>query len=115
MAHPELVDHEIVLFSGRLGTQTVRVWLEPNGSGVSLLSHDIGPALEASFGAEDIETFLTIRGENLPRLADLLGCAATVDGVTRALCDRFAGDSAATSHLRSLLDDSGISYEFHLV
>lgn len=105
---------ETVLFSGELGTQRVRVWLQPEGGGVALNSHDIGPGLEPFFGEDEIETFLTIRPTQLAQLARLLGCPPDAGEVIAALVDRYRGDSAATTHLRALLDEHGIAYDFHI-
>ena len=100
--------------AGQLGTQTVRVWLEADSRGVSVLSHDIGPALESWFGKDDIETSLTVRNDHLPNLATVLGCGSSRNDVTQAIAVRYRGESAATTYLRSL-DEKGIPYEFDIV
>ena len=106
---------EIVLFSGEIGTQRVRVCLEPADGGFMLNSHDIGPGLERFFGDTEIETYLTVRAEQLPRLAELLGSGSTTEEVMQALAGRYRDDSAATTHPRTLLDEDGVPYEFNLV
>jgi hypothetical protein len=109
------VNDEIVLFSGQLGTQRVRVWLQPEGGGVALNSHDIGPGLQAFFGEDEIETFLTIGPAQVPPLARVLGCEPGVNEVLRALEDRYRGESSATTQLRALLDEHGIAYDFQVI
>jgi hypothetical protein len=109
------VTREIVLFSGQLGTQRVRVWLQPEGGGVALNSHDIGPGLEPFFGEDEIETFLAIGPAQLPQLAGLLGCEPGVEEVLLALEDRYRGESSATTRLRAMLDEHGIAYDFHAI
>ena len=104
---------EIVLFGGRLGTQTVRVWLERRPGGIALLSHDIGPGLESPFGSGDIETFLEIDAADLPRLAAALGHAGA--DPMPLLAARYQGDSMATSHLRQLLTEHGIPHRFSVI
>jgi hypothetical protein len=107
---------EIVLFAGEIGTQRVRVWLEPaEGGGFMLNSHDIGPGLERFFGDTEIETFLTVRAEQLPKVAQVLGSGPTLQDVLAAVVDRYRGDSAATTHLRAVLDEHGVPYEFSLL
>ena len=73
---------EIVLFSGELGMQRVRVWLEWQVGGVSLHSHDIGPGLEHAFGTDEIETVLEIAASELPDLSRALG-TEPIDGCCR--------------------------------
>jgi hypothetical protein len=105
--------HEIVLFSGTLGTQSVRVWLEDRGGGIALLSHDIGPGLERAFGTDEIETFLEVDATDVPSLAVALGHAGA-DPIP-LLAARYRGDSMATSHLRQLLTEHGIPHRFFVV
>ena len=104
---------EIVLFDGRLGTQSVRVWLESRGGGIALLSHDIGPGLEHAFGTDDLETFLEIDATELRSLAAALS-DATGDPM-QLLAERYQGDSAATSHLRQLMSQHGIPHQFSVI
>jgi hypothetical protein len=106
---------ETVLFQGPIGTQRVRVWLEPTETGISLQSHDIGPALERIFGDTEIETYLNIDGEQLPRLASALKTDATPAAVIEALAIRYRDHSAATTELRGWLDELGIPYRFNIV
>src|SRR5687768_1163712 len=47
-----VIETERVLFQGRIGTQWVRVWLEPWAGSLRMLSHEIGPALERFFGRD---------------------------------------------------------------
>jgi hypothetical protein len=102
----------MTLFDGRLGTQSVRVWIERRGRGIAVLSHDIGPGLDPVFGTDDIETFLEISGDHLDQVATALG-DPTGDPM-KILIARFTGDSAATTRLRQLLDDAGVPYRFHV-
>ena len=104
---------EIVLFGGRLGTQSVRVWLECRGGGIGLLSHDIGPGLEHAFGKDEIETFLEIDAAELGSLTAALGDAS--GDPMKLLAARYQGDSAATSHLRQLLSEHGIPHRFNVI
>lgn len=107
---------EIVLFAGEIGTQRVRVWLQPaEDGGFMVNSHDIGPGLERFFGDTEIETYLTVRAEQLPQVAQVLACRPTLEEILAALVDRYLGDSAATTHLRAVLDEHGVPYEFNLV
>ena len=104
----------VELFGGRLGTQSVHVWFEWRAGDLLLCSQDIGPALESIYGEDEIETFLTVEAAQLTRLAHALGCADDPAALEAALLDRYRGDSAATSHLRELLAEHTIPYEFFL-
>ena len=104
---------EIVLFGGRLGTQSVRVWLERRGGGIVLLSHDIGPGLESPFGSSDIETFLEIDAAALPSLTAALGDPA--GDAMQLLAEQYQGDSMATTHLRELLSEHDIPHRFIVI
>jgi hypothetical protein len=107
---------EIVLYGGDIGSQRVRVWLQPTTDGGFMLnSHDIGPGLEGFFGDTEIETYLIVRAEQLPKVAEILACGPTLQHVMAALVDRYRGDSAATTHLRAVLDKHGVAYEFSLL
>ncbi len=108
-----VMTHETALFDGQLGTQRVRVWLERRGSGIAVLSHDMGPALESAFGTDEIETFLEIDAADVPAMAAALG-GGSADPM-QLLVDRYRGDSAATSHLRQLLAEHGIPHRFSVV
>ena len=109
------MNDEIVLFADEIGAQRVRVWLEPADGGFMLNSHDIGPGLERFFGDTEIETYLTIRAEQVPKVAGVLSCGPTLEDVMSTLANRYRGDSAATTHLRALLDEHGVPYEFNIV
>ena len=109
------MNDEIVLFADEIGAQRVRVWLEPADGGFMLNSHDIGPGLERFFGDTEIETYLTVRADQVAKVAQVLASGPTLDEVVTALTDRYRGDSAATTHLRALLDEHGVSYEFNIV
>lgn len=109
------MDQPITLFNGHLGTQRVRVWLERRPGGIALLSSDNGPALEHAFGTDWIETCLQVDAEQLPQLATALGTDPSTEAVLRALADRYHGDSAATTSLRTLLDEQKITYRFAVV
>ena len=106
-------DGERVLFSGRLGSQHVRVWLEQRPGGIALLSHDIGPALERSFGKDEIETFLEVDAADFSALAAAVG-ARSGDPMA-LLTSRFRGNSAATSELRRLIEEHGVPHRFAIV
>jgi hypothetical protein len=101
-----------VLFKGRLDTQDVMVWLTDGQNGICLMSHDMGPMLERFFGEDEIETFLLIANDTRPALASALG--VETEAVFAELARRYDGDSAATTNLRSFLDENDIPYEFHL-
>ena len=114
-----MTDGERVLFSGRLRTQSVRVWLERRGSGIGLLSHDIGPGLEDAFGSDEIETFLIVEERELGRLTEALLAGRTdpdaPTDVLDLLADKYAGNSMATSDFREWLTEHGIPHEFSIV
>jgi hypothetical protein len=116
---------ELVLFDGRVGSERVRVWLQAHGDGIALMSHDIGPGVERNFGKDDLETILVIAAADLPALIAALreghegGTGAPPDSdeamAIRLLAERFAGNSAATSMLRLLLDKAHVRYDFTIV
>jgi hypothetical protein len=89
---------ERILFDGRLGSQRVRVWLERRGGGIGMLSHDIGPALDRTFGKDEIETFLEIEHRYVPELTAALRAEHPDSDVPGDACellaDRFRDDSA---------------------
>jgi hypothetical protein len=113
------------LFDGRLGSQRVIVWLDDSGEGgIQLGSHDIGRGLEAAFGRDEIETYLTLGavdvGIVVQRLATELGAdvesfGTDVAAAVSLLARRYSGDSAATTHLRLWLDQHLIPYEFNVL
>lgn len=114
-----VIGTERLLFDGRLGTQRVRVWLEPWAGGIRLLSHDIGPALERVFGTDEIETFLEVDALHMPNLvaalrAERTDADAPMDAI-ELLTAKFAGDSTATTGLRIWLTAHGIPYRFTIV
>ncbi len=108
-----MVIGEVVLFDGSLGSQHVRVWLERRGGGIVLLSHDIGSALERSFGTDEMETFLEIDAAHVQALCSVLGDPG--GDPIQQLADRYRGDSATTSHLRELLAEHAIPHRFTIV
>lgn len=112
-------DNERLLFDGQLGTQSVLVWLQPYGSGLGLLTHDMGSGLESVFGSDEIETFLVIGDADLPALVAALGAERTdADAPTAAihlLADKYRGDSTATSRCRAWLTERGIPHTFSVV
>lgn len=112
-------DHHRVLFAGSLRTQSLTVWLQPYGSGIGLLSHELGPELEPFFGTDELETFLVIEEPQLPALVAALRAERTdadpPENATALLADRYAGDSMATTHLRAWLTERGIAHTFAIV
>ena len=104
-----------VLFDGRIGTQSVHVWLEWRDGDLLLGSQELGPALEPYFGESEIETFLTVKAAQLPKLARALGCRPTKRSIEAAMVERYRGDSSATSHLTALLAENAIPYEFYSI
>lgn len=104
---------EVVLFDGRLGTESVRIWLERHAGGITLLSHDIGPGLQRHFGSDDLETFLEIDAVDLSLLATALGDATGEP--MELLAERYQGDSMATTHLRELLSEHAIPHRFSVI
>lgn len=114
-----VIGTERLLFQGRLGTQRVRVWLEPWAGGIRLLSHDIGPALEPVFGKDEIETFLPVDAVHMPNLVAALRAERTDDDApmdaVELLTAKFAGDTTATTGLRNWLTAHGIPYRFTIV
>ena len=114
-----MIETERVLFDGALGTQHVRVWLEPWGGGIRLLNHDIGPALERYFGRDDLETVLEIDAANVPNLTAALRAEWT-DGDApmdpmELLAIKYRGDSTATTGLRIWLTAHRIPHRFAIV
>jgi hypothetical protein len=108
-----------VLFSGREGSERVVVELRRSADGgVVLESQSIGPMAARIFGDDEVESFLTIPAAEVARVVALLrpgtrGVAGDdLSDALRLLTDRYAGDSAATTHLRQWLDAHGIAYEF---
>ena len=114
-----MIETERVLFEGRIGTQWVRVWLEPWASDIRLLSHEIGPGLERFFGRDEIETFLEVEAVHVPNLvAALRAERSDADPPLVAielLAARYRGDSTASSSLRTWLTAHGIPYRFTIV
>ena len=114
-----VIGTERLLFEGHLGTQWVRVWLEPWGGGIRLLSHDIGPGLERFFGKDEIETFLEVDAAHVANLIAALRAERTdadppLDAI-ELLAARYRGDSTASSSLRTWLTAHGIPYRFTIV
>ena len=119
-----MVSEDVVLFEAKLGTQQVRVWIEAGEAGLKLMSHDIGPALLASFGKSELAVFLEVDAEQLPTiraalLAERTDPAAPAptgeDDVPQLLLEKYRGDSTATGAFRAWLDGHGIPYRFTLV
>ncbi len=114
-----VIETERILFDDRIGTQRVRVWLEPWAGGIRLLSHDIGPALERVFGKDEIETFLEVDAVHMPNLvaglhAEWTDADAPMDAIELLLA-KYRGDSTATTGLRTWLTAHGIPYRFTIV
>jgi hypothetical protein len=119
------VTDDVVLFEAKLGTQQVRVWIEADEAGLKLMSHDVGPALQASFGKSELAVFLEVDAEQLPAVraallaerTDPAGPAAPggEDDVPQLLLEKYRGDSTATGAFRAWLDGHGIPYRFTLV
>lgn len=110
---------ERVLFDGSVGREHVRVWLDAPGSGIRLLSHDIGPGLEHAFGKDELETFLEIDGAHLAAVTAALRAERTEPDpptdVLDLLADKYGGDSNATSAFRDWLTTRGIPHTFTLI
>jgi hypothetical protein len=114
-----VIETERLLIDDRLGTQRIRVWLEPWAGGIRLCSHDIGPALERVFGKGEIETFLEVDAVHLPSLVAALRAERTdadppLD-VIELLAAKHRGDSTASTGLRTWLTAHGIPYRFTIV
>jgi hypothetical protein len=114
------VTGEVVIFEAKLGTQQVRVWIEADDAGLKLMSHDIGPGLQASFGKSELAVFLEVDAEQLPAiraalLAERTDSAAPDADVPQLLLEKYRGDSTATGAFRAWLDGHGIPYRFMLV
>ena len=114
-----MIDTERVLYDGPLGTQRVRVWLEPRGGGIGLFSHDMGSGLEAAFGKNEIETFLEVDAQHMPSLTVALRAeqpgSADVLTAIELLVEKYGRNAAATSDFRAWLSKHGIPYRFTIV
>lgn len=114
-----MIDTERVLYGGTIGTQRVRVWLEPRGGGIGLFSHDIGSGLESAFGKSEIETFLEVDAQHMLKLTAALRAERpdSADGSTAIdlLTEKHRGNAAATSAFRAWLTQRGIPYRFTIV
>ena len=111
-----MIDTKWTLFDGPAGEDHAKVWLEPRGSGVTLLTHSWGPGVECLFGSDTLETWLAIGPTALAILcyalvADHRDVDATGPPI-ELLAAIYRGDSAATTHLRHRLDALGLEYEF---
>lgn len=116
------MSEEHILFEGHEGSEWVRVWMAVDAGGIAIRSHDIGPGVERNFGREDLETILVIGAAELPALfsalreghgkADVAPGGSVQESAMRLIADRYAGNSAATSMLRLLLDELQIRYDF---
>ena len=85
---------ETAFFDGRIGTQSVHVWLEWRGGDLLLSNQELGRGLVPHFGEDEVETFLTVKAAQLPQLARALGCPPTAGSMMAALVDRYRGDSS---------------------
>ena len=111
-----MIDTKWTLFRGPEGGDHAHVWLEPAGSGVSLLTHEWGPGVERALGSDTIETWLSIG----PSALAVLGYALVADhpdvdatgSPIELLAAIYRGDSAASAHIRQRLDALGLEYEF---
>ena len=114
-----MIDTERVLYDGTIGTQRVRVWLEPRGGGIGLFSHDMGSGLEAAFGKSEIETFLEVDAQHMPSLTAALRAErpASDEALTamELLAEKYGRNAAATSDFRVWLSGNGIPYRFTIV
>lgn len=115
-----MIDTERILYGGTMGTQRVRVWLEPRGGGIGLFSHDIGSGLESAFGKSEIETFLEVDAQHMPHLTAALraerpGGSADARTAMDLLAEKYRGNAAATSAFRAWLSKRGIPYRFTIV
>ena len=120
-----ILSDRITLFDGTIDRQRLWVWVETWGADIiRVCTHEIGPALETSFGKDEIETYLTVGADDLGRLVQLLVMeaetnigvfASNVDAAIVLLGARYAGEPAATSQLRLWLEERGIPYEFAVV
>jgi hypothetical protein len=108
----------IDLFVGRAGEDNVRVWLDPEGSGVTVRTHEWGAGIERNFGFDTIETSLEIGASALSALASAI--RAEISGVEAhatpldIVAAAYRGDSAASGRIRTRLDELGLRYEFQM-
>jgi hypothetical protein len=110
---PGAMTDDGVLFDGQVGGQRVRVWIERRGGGLAVLSHDMGPGLEAFFGKDELETFLEVDAADVPALMAALGAGDR--DPAEYLADRYRGDATATTHLRHFLTERRIPHRFQSV
>ena len=114
-----MIDTERILYGGTMGTQRVRVWLEPRGGGIGLFSHDMGSGLESAFGKSEIETFLEVDAQHMPNLTSALRAerpgGSDASTAMDLLTEKYRGNSAATSAFRAWLSERGIPYRFTIV
>ena len=111
-----MLETKSTLFEGPAGEDHAMVWVEPSGSGVTVLTHSWGPGVERWFGSNMIETWLKIDATAVGVLcyalvADHPDVDATCPPI-ELLAAIYRGDSAATTHLRERLDALGLEYEF---
>jgi hypothetical protein len=111
------VTDDVVLFEAKLGTQQVRVWIESDSSGIKIVSHDIGPALESTFGKSEVAAFLEVDAADVPavRIAlqqERMSDQTWTDDEIQLLLEKYRGDSTATGSFRAWLDEHGIAYRF---
>jgi hypothetical protein len=103
------------LFYGASGTQSERVWLEWRSGDLLVSSEQYGTAEAAFYGEDEIDTFITVKAAQMPRLARALGCRQTPRSITAALVERYSDDDAATAHLMELLAEHAIPYDFYSI
>jgi hypothetical protein len=114
-----VIDTRWTLFDGRAGEGTAQVWLErmANG-GARLRTQEWGAGVERAFGAERIETWLTIGPQALFTLAFALVMdrpeLPPADPPMDTLAAAYRADDAASEHARRRLEELGLPYEFSL-
>ena len=111
---------DVVLFDAQLGTQHVRVWIETDGAGMRIVSHEVGPALAKTVGKGELAAFLEADADQLPAiraalLAEQAEPSAPDAELGELLLAKYRGDSTATGNFRAWLDGKGIPYRFTLV
>ena len=116
-AHRSLViKTKWTLFDGLAGGDHAKIWLEPSGSGVTMLTQSWGPDVERWFGSDTLETWLSIGPTALGVLSyALVADHPDVDATgspIELLAAIYRGDSAASAHIRQRLDALGLEYEF---
>ena len=108
---------EVVLFEANLGAQHVRVWIEADDAGLRIVSHEVGPELEKTFGKSDVAAFLEVDAADVPAIRAALQAERTsdqpfTDDEVQMLLEKYRGDSTASGTFRAWLDGQGIAYRF---